>query len=120
MATANLSQRRTFSQKLNKSQASEVRRQVQNARSDGGALPKSLSGSLTNGPISPISSIVSAQYCDVVEPVEYEEYIKAHQSTIDRDPLRHLLQFPIDDIEVKAIQKKPRTLTHVTPDDLSE
>lgn len=120
MASANSSQRRAFAQKLNKAQASEVRRHIQSGKSDGGVMPKSLSGSLTGGPISPISTAVAAQYVEVVEPLEFEDFVKAHQSTVDRDPLRHLLQFPIDDIEVKTIQKKPRTVVHVAPEDLTE
>lgn len=116
MATTTSGQRRAFAQKLNKAQASEVRRQIQTVRSD--ALPKSLSGNVNaNGPLSPL---VAALYLDVVEPVDYEEFLKFHQSIIDRDPLRHLLQFPIDDIEVKTLQKKSRTVVPVVPENFHD
>ena len=104
-------QRRAFAQKLNKAQASEVRRQI---KTQSGNLPKSLSDNSVT--VSPLSSQIAAAYVDVPEPVDYEDFFRAHQPNIDRDPLRHLLQFPIDDIEVKTIPKKPRTVTHVLPE----
>ncbi|XP_055333628.1 dedicator of cytokinesis protein 7-like isoform X2 [Paramacrobiotus metropolitanus] len=120
MATATSGQRRAFAQKLNKSQASEVRRQIQSARGGGSELPKSLSINGTLAANGVLSAQVAARYLDSVEPVDYEEFIRFHQSIIDRDALRHLLQFPIDDIEVKNLQKKTRTVVAVVPENLQE
>ena len=49
-----------------------------------------------------------------VEPLDYEEYVASHRL---RDPLAHLVEFPRDDIEVKVVPRKIRTMGHVLPEE---
>lgn len=50
-----------------------------------------------------------------MEPIDYEEYIQQHSSLLARDPLRSILDFPIDDVQVKIFPRKIRTLSYVLP-----
>ena len=53
-----------------------------------------------------------------VEPLDYEEYIHSQSSRLqERDPLGHVFEFPRDDIEVKVVPKKIRTMGHVMPEE---
>jgi len=58
--------------------------------------------------------------CDIMDPVDYEDFIQQHQLQIDRDPLRHLMEFPVDDVEVGIMQRKCRTVVPVVPEDEGE
>lgn len=49
------------------------------------------------------------QPSDVVDPLDYEEFMSQHQLLIDRDPLRNILDFPSNDIEVCVVPRKVRT-----------
>lgn len=53
--------------------------------------------------------------CEVVEPLDYEEFLAQHQSAIERDPLKGILDFPPNDIELKVIKRKLRTEEAIVP-----
>lgn len=50
-----------------------------------------------------------------VEPLDYEEFLNSHISTINRDPLKNILDFPPGDVIVKTIPRKIRTIEHIVP-----
>lgn len=53
--------------------------------------------------------------CEVLEPLDYEEFLAQHQSVLDRDPLRPILDFPQGDVELKIVKRKIRTEEPVVP-----
>ncbi|CAH0558208.1 unnamed protein product [Brassicogethes aeneus] len=97
------STQRAFTQKLSKHNAADVRRNV--------ACHKS-------GLISPSST--SSWTNDVVEPLDYEEFVSQYQLLIDRDPLRHILDVPHSDVEVDIIERPIRTLQPIVPEEKLE
>nr|CAD7573108.1 unnamed protein product [Timema californicum] len=98
---------RAFAQKLSKQHAADVRKQISSSYSH--SLTKSGSS------ISGFSSLMSL--CDVVDPLDYEEFIQQHQLLLDRDPLHHVLDFPENDIRVGIVPRKIRTLSPVVPEE---
>lgn len=38
-------------------------------------------------------------------------------SIINRDPLKHILDFPQEDVNVKTIPRKIRTIDHILPNE---
>nr|CAD7402776.1 unnamed protein product [Timema poppensis] len=87
--------------------AADVRKQISSSYSH--SLTKSGSS------ISGFSSLMSL--CDVVDPLDYEEFIQQHQLLLDRDPLHHVLDFPENDIRVGIVPRKIRTLSPVVPEE---
>ena len=65
----------------------------------------------------PLMKSFKVPLCDIMDPVDYEDFIQQHQLQIDHDPLRHLMEFPIDDVEVGIMQRKCRTVVPVVPED---
>ena len=53
---------------------------------------------------------------DVIDPVDYEEYVEEHRSKIESDPIRHLLEYPHDDIDFVRIERQYRTIIPVMPE----
>ena len=53
---------------------------------------------------------------DVVEPPDFEEFLALYQGSIERDQLRHLLEFPLDDVQVEVVRRKVRTVAPVIPE----
>ena len=53
---------------------------------------------------------------DVVDPIDYEEYFDEHRQKIENDPLRHLLEYPNDDIDFIRIERQYRTIIPVMPE----
>ncbi|XP_071439283.1 dedicator of cytokinesis protein 7 [Hetaerina americana] len=102
---------RAFAQKLSKQHAADVRRQI-SSPSYNRDLTK------TGSCVSGFSSSVSL--CDIVDPLDYEEFIQQHQLLVDRDPLRNVLDFPANDVEVGILPRKIRTLQPVTPSETIE
>ncbi|KAI0241313.1 Dedicator of cytokinesis protein 7 [Lamellibrachia satsuma] len=102
---------RAFAQKLNKRGAAEVRKQVSSSYL--ADLPKSISGLnlSTAGQSIPQGG---------VEPPDFEEFLYQHQNAIDRDPMRHLLEFPPDDVRVELLQRTVRTVSPVMPEQGAE
>lgn len=101
------SAQRSFVQKLSKQNAADVRRQVTSSReSSWSSCSTALSGCLTSLSLS-----------DVVEPLDYEEFVLQHRETFERDPLRNVFEFPSDDIEVKIVPRSVRTEKPVVPEE---
>lgn len=53
--------------------------------------------------------------CDVVEPPDFEELVAVYQNVIERDPLRQILEFPFDSIQLERVRRCVRTLAPVIP-----
>lgn len=49
-------------------------------------------------------------YQDVVQPLDFEDFILQHQPLADDSAINNLYEFPDDDLEVTNIQRKSRTL----------
>lgn len=59
--------------------------------------------------------------CDLIEHLDYEDFLLQHYNIICRDSLRNILDFPVNDVQIKEIERKIRTLHHVVPnEELSE
>ena len=54
----------------------------------------------------------------VVDPVDYEEFTQSRAG--ERDSSAHLLEFPRDDIDVKVLPRKVRTMGHVLPEEAKD
>ena len=50
-----------------------------------------------------------------MNPINYEEFVEKHQSVMDKDPLRDMLVFPKDDIEVVTVSHRFRTTETPVP-----
>jgi hypothetical protein len=53
---------------------------------------------------------------DIIDPIDYEEYIDEHRQKIENDPLRHLLEYPNDDIDFIRIDRQYRTIIPTMPE----
>ncbi|XP_055386415.1 dedicator of cytokinesis protein 7 [Condylostylus longicornis] len=97
-----MSVQRAFAQKLSKQGASDVRKNVASyhltAKSDNSSI---------------CSSSISLN--ELVEPLDYEEFLIQHSNTVCRDPLNYLLDFPPNDVQVKILPRKIRTVEHIIP-----
>ncbi|XP_059617297.1 dedicator of cytokinesis protein 7 [Phlebotomus argentipes] len=98
------SMQRAFAQKLSKYHASDVRKNV--------ATHQISNKSDTS---SVCSSSINISINDLVEPIDYEDFLMQHHSLLCRDPLRGILDFPPQDLKIKIIERKLRTLEHVVP-----
>lgn len=98
-----VSVQRAFAQKLSSQHAADVRRQISSTSARD--LTKSDSR----------ISCVSSSPTDIVDPLDYEEFLLQHQMLINRDPLRDILDFPANDIEVCIIPRKVRTIDLPVP-----
>lgn len=54
---------------------------------------------------------------EAVDPVDFEDYLIMHPPIIDPGPLRDLLEFPPDDVEVIYSPRECRTLVQAVPDE---
>uniref|UniRef100_A0A8C1JBK7 Dedicator of cytokinesis 7 n=1 Tax=Cyprinus carpio TaxID=7962 RepID=A0A8C1JBK7_CYPCA len=54
---------------------------------------------------------------EAVEPVDFEEYLITHPPLIESGPLRDLIEFPPDDIEVLYTPRECRTLGPAVPEE---
>lgn len=54
---------------------------------------------------------------ELVDPIDYEDFLQQHASIISRDPLRHILDFPPNDVQLKLIERKIRTVKPIVPDE---
>uniref|UniRef100_A0A7M4EVE5 Dedicator of cytokinesis 7 n=1 Tax=Crocodylus porosus TaxID=8502 RepID=A0A7M4EVE5_CROPO len=57
---------------------------------------------------------------EAVDPVDLEEYLITHPLAVDSGPLRDLLEFPRDDIEVVYTPRECRTLVSAVPEERYE
>lgn len=68
--------------------------------------------------VSYASSIHSTQsflWNEALEPLDYEDVMNEHATTNDRDPLKLLLSFPLDDLQIYLLPRPWRTLQPITP-----
>ncbi|XP_053694976.1 dedicator of cytokinesis protein 7 [Sabethes cyaneus] len=96
------SAQRAFASKLTKHNSSDIRKNVANYQ----LLSKSDSSSVCSSSIS---------LCELVEPIDYEDFLTQHSSLLMRDPLRSILDFPISDVQIRIVPRKIRTIEHVVP-----
>uniref|UniRef100_A0A3Q3WTZ9 Uncharacterized protein n=1 Tax=Mola mola TaxID=94237 RepID=A0A3Q3WTZ9_MOLML len=54
---------------------------------------------------------------EVVEPVDFEEYVSSHAPGVEPGPLRQLLEFPQDDLELLHLDKECVTLEPPLPEE---
>lgn len=54
---------------------------------------------------------------EVVEPVDFEEYVSSHAPGVEPGPLRQLMEFPQDDLELLPLDKECTTLEPPLPDE---
>lgn len=99
---------RAFVQKLSKQANADVRRQIASSATDRD-FSHGLSGTQGSVPLS-----------DVVEPLDFEEFLQQHQDLADRDAISELLDFPPDDVEVGILPRKCRTIEPVVPEEKPE
>lgn len=52
-----------------------------------------------------------------VEPVDFEEYLITHPPIVESGPLRDLIEFPQDDIEVIYSPRECRTVAQGVPEE---
>lgn len=70
---------------------------------------------------SPLSlrTLLSAKVplTEAVDPVDLEDYLITHPLAVDSGPLRDLVEFPPDDIEVVYSPRDCRTLVSAVPEE---
>ncbi|XP_073510329.1 dedicator of cytokinesis protein 6 isoform X6 [Phyllobates terribilis] len=98
--------RRAFAQKINRTVASEVRKQV--SREYGGS-PQPSKKRVGGTQAVPLS--------DVVEPLDFEAYLANHPPDSECEALRDLYDFPTDDIEILYEPRECRTLEPAAPEE---
>ncbi|XP_051569546.1 dedicator of cytokinesis protein 7-like isoform X3 [Myxocyprinus asiaticus] len=99
------SERRAFVHKINRTVVTEVRKQV--SRDYGSPqLSKKRAGAHQPVPLT-----------EVVEPVDYEEYVSSHPPGAEPGPLRHLLEFPTDDLELVLQERECATIELAVPEE---
>ncbi|XP_066449720.1 dedicator of cytokinesis protein 6 isoform X4 [Eleutherodactylus coqui] len=98
--------RRAFAQKINRTVASEVRKQVSREYGGSPQLSKKRAGAAPAVPLS-----------DVVEPLDFEGYLMSHPPDSDCEALRDLYDFPPDDIEILYEPRECRTLEPAAPEE---
>uniref|UniRef100_A0A8C9VJG7 Dedicator of cytokinesis 6 n=1 Tax=Scleropages formosus TaxID=113540 RepID=A0A8C9VJG7_SCLFO len=54
---------------------------------------------------------------EVVEPVDFEEYVSSHAPTTEPGPLRQLMEFPADDLELLLQERECITLEPALPEE---
>uniref|UniRef100_A0A452UHH8 Dedicator of cytokinesis 7 n=1 Tax=Ursus maritimus TaxID=29073 RepID=A0A452UHH8_URSMA len=64
-----------------------------------------------------MSSVVNVPLTEAVDPVDLEEYLITHPLAVDSGPLRDLIEFPPDDIEVVYSPRDCRTLVSAVPEE---
>lgn len=60
-----------------------------------------------------IQSTHSVAWNEVLEPLDYEDVMNEHAS--DPDPLKLVLSFPLDDLQIYFLPRPWRTLQPITP-----
>ncbi|XP_043955473.1 dedicator of cytokinesis protein 7-like isoform X5 [Gambusia affinis] len=103
--TSSACERRAFAHKINRTIAAEVRKQV--TRDYGSPqLSKKRGGAHHPLPLT-----------EVVEPVDFEEYVSSHAPGVEAGPLRQLMEFPQDDLELLPLDKECTTLEPPLPEE---
>ncbi|XP_040202411.1 dedicator of cytokinesis protein 6-like [Rana temporaria] len=99
-------ERRAFAQKINRTVAAEVRKQVSREYGGSPQLSKKRAGSQQSIPLT-----------DVVDPLDFEEFLTCHPPESDYEALRDLYDFPADDIEILYEPRECRTLEPAAPEE---
>ncbi|XP_054688944.1 dedicator of cytokinesis protein 7 isoform X1 [Grus americana] len=106
-----MAERRAFAQKISRTVAAEVRKQISGQYGGSPQLLKNLNigGSVSHHTTVPLT--------EAVDPVELEDYLITHPIAGESGPLRDLLEFPPDDIEVVYTPRECRTLVSAVPEE---
>ncbi|XP_063084731.1 dedicator of cytokinesis protein 6 isoform X2 [Cavia porcellus] len=98
-------ERRAFAHKINRTVASEVRKQVSRERS---GSPHSSRRS---------SSSLGVPLTEVIEPLDFEEVLLSQPPDAEPGPLRDLVEFPADDLELLLQPRECRTTEPGVPEE---
>ncbi|OXB66644.1 hypothetical protein ASZ78_013903 [Callipepla squamata] len=106
-----MAERRAFAQKISRTVAAEVRKQISGQYGGSPQLLKNLNigGSVSHHTTVPLT--------EAVDPVDLEDYLITHPIAVESGPLRDLLEFPPDDIEVVYTPRECRTLVSAVPEE---
>uniref|UniRef100_A0A8C2N2W1 Dedicator of cytokinesis 6 n=1 Tax=Cricetulus griseus TaxID=10029 RepID=A0A8C2N2W1_CRIGR len=99
------SERRAFAHKINRTVAAEVRKQVSRERS---GSPHSSRRS---------SSSLGVPLTEVIEPLDFEDVLSSRPPEVEPGPLRDLIEFPADDLELLKQPRECRTTESGVPED---
>uniref|UniRef100_A0A8D2B4J1 Dedicator of cytokinesis 7 n=1 Tax=Sciurus vulgaris TaxID=55149 RepID=A0A8D2B4J1_SCIVU len=91
--------------------AAEVRKQISGQYSGSPQLLKNLNI------VGNISHHTTVPLTEAVDPVDFEDYLITHPLAVDSGPLRDLIEFPPDDIEVVYSPRDCRTLVSAVPEE---
>ncbi|XP_044286443.1 dedicator of cytokinesis protein 7 isoform X5 [Varanus komodoensis] len=106
-----MAERRAFAQKISRTVAAEVRKQISGQY---GGSPQLLKNLNIGGSISHHTSV---PLTEPVDPVDLEDYLLTHPLAVEPGHLRDLLEFPSDDIEVIYSPRECRTLVTSVPEE---
>ncbi|KAM5256423.1 dedicator of cytokinesis protein 7 [Ctenodactylus gundi] len=106
-----MAERRAFAQKISRTVAAEVRKQISGQYSGSPQLLKNLNI------VGNISHHTAVPLTEAVAPVDLEDYLITHPLAVDSGPLRDLVEFPPDDIEVVYTPRECRTLVSAVPEE---
>uniref|UniRef100_A0A8D2AXH0 Dedicator of cytokinesis 7 n=1 Tax=Sciurus vulgaris TaxID=55149 RepID=A0A8D2AXH0_SCIVU len=106
-----MAERRAFAQKISRTVAAEVRKQISGQYSGSPQLLKNLNI------VGNISHHTTVPLTEAVDPVDFEDYLITHPLAVDSGPLRDLIEFPPDDIEVVYSPRDCRTLVSAVPEE---
>ncbi|XP_030062504.1 dedicator of cytokinesis protein 7 isoform X8 [Microcaecilia unicolor] len=106
-----MAERRAFAQKISRTVAAEVRKQISGQY---GGSPQLLKNANIGGSVSHHATV---PLTEPVDPVDLEDYLLTHPLSVDSGPLRDLLEFPPDDIEVVYTPRDCRTVTSSVPEE---
>ncbi|XP_024276954.1 dedicator of cytokinesis protein 7 isoform X13 [Oncorhynchus tshawytscha] len=104
-----MAERRAFAQKISRTVAAEVRKQIAGQYGGSPQLLKNLNVGAAASNTVPLT--------EAVEPVDFEEYLRTHPPIIESGPLRDLIEFPPDDIEVVCTPRECRTVGQAVPEE---
>ncbi|KAM9474688.1 dedicator of cytokinesis protein 7 isoform 27-T27 [Salvelinus alpinus] len=104
-----MAERRAFAQKISRTVAAEVRKQIAGQYGGSPQLLKNLNVGAAASNTVPLT--------EAVEPVDFEEYLITHPPIIESGPLRDLIDFPPDDIEVVYTPRECRTVGQTVPEE---
>jgi len=65
----------------------------------------------------PLLAFPQVPLTEAVDPVDLEDYLITHPIAVESGPLRDLLEFPPDDIEVVYTPRECRTLVSAVPEE---
>ncbi|XP_047295081.1 dedicator of cytokinesis protein 6 isoform X6 [Homo sapiens] len=99
------SERRAFAHKINRTVAAEVRKQVSRERSGSPHSSRRCSSSL------------GVPLTEVVEPLDFEDVLLSRPPDAEPGPLRDLVEFPADDLELLLQPRECRTTEPGIPKD---